>query len=63
MSAVASVQMLFRRVVVQILPEPSLDLCHAHPLAFGVVFHLITADLAQAEVAGFGVGEVEAAYA
>jgi hypothetical protein len=29
----AETLMLFRRVVVQVRPEPSLDLCHAHPLA------------------------------
>jgi hypothetical protein len=37
---------LFRRVVVQILPEPSLDFCHAHPLAFVIVGDLIAVDLA-----------------
>ena len=51
------------RIVIQIRPQPTFDLLHAQPLAFGVVFHLIAVDLAQAEVAGFRVSEVEAAYA
>ena len=42
--------MLFRWVVVQVLPEPSLNLCHAHPFAFAVVGDLITVDLAKAEI-------------
>jgi hypothetical protein len=28
------------------LPEPSLDFCHAHPLAFVIVGDLIAVDLA-----------------
>jgi hypothetical protein len=51
------------RFVIQIRPEPSLHLFHAHPLALGVVFHLVAVDLAEAEIAGFWMGEVEAAYA
>ena len=43
-------QGLFRWVVVQVLPEPSLDLCHANPFAFAVVGDLITIDLAEAEI-------------
>ena len=27
------IRILLCRIVVQVLPEPSLDLCHAHPLA------------------------------
>ena len=46
----AAVQLLSRRVVVQVLPEPSLDLYHAHPLAFAIVGDLITVDLAEAEI-------------
>jgi hypothetical protein len=46
----AEVQLLFRRVVVQVLPEPALDLYHAHPLAFAIVGDLITVDLAEAEI-------------
>ncbi len=41
---------LFRWVVVQVLPEPSLDLCHANTFAFAVVHDLITVDLAEAEI-------------
>jgi uncharacterized protein (DUF3820 family) len=41
-------RMLFRRVVVQVLPEPSLDFYHAHPFPFAVVGDLITVDLAEA---------------
>jgi hypothetical protein len=42
--------MLFRRIVVQVLPEPSLDFSHAHPFAFAVVGDLIAVDLAEAEI-------------
>ena len=41
---------LFRWVVVQVLPEPSLNLSAAHPFAFAVVGDLITVDLAEAEI-------------
>jgi hypothetical protein len=51
------------RVIIQVRPEPALDLFHGHPFASGVVFYLIAIDLAQAEIAGFWVGEVESAYA
>ena len=54
---------LARRIVVQVWAEPAFDLFHGHSLAFGIVFRLIAVDLAQAEIAGFRVGEVEAAYA
>src|SRR4030088_510908 len=57
------VQMLFRRVVVQILPEPSLDFCHAHPLAFVIVGDLIAVDLAEAEISRFWVGKVKPTHA
>jgi hypothetical protein len=46
----AAVQRLFRRVVVQVLPEPSLDLSHAHLFALAVVGDLIAVDLAEAEI-------------
>src|ERR1700730_5034608 len=55
--------MLFRRLVVQILPEPSLDFCHAHPLAFVIVGDLIAVDLAEAEISRFRVGKVEPTHA
>jgi hypothetical protein len=57
------VQMLFRRVVVQILPEPSLDFCHAHPLAFVIGGDLIAVDLAEAEISRFWMGEVDSTHA
>jgi hypothetical protein len=53
---------LFRGVVIQILPEPSLNFCHAHPLAFVIVGDLIAIDLSQAEIPRFRVGEVEPAH-
>ena len=34
-------------VVVEVLPEPPLDLCHAHPLAFVIVGDLKAVDLAE----------------
>jgi hypothetical protein len=43
-----AVRMLFRRVVIQVLPKPSLDLSHAHPFAFVIVGDLIAVDLAEA---------------
>jgi hypothetical protein len=46
----ASVRMLLGRVVIQVLPEPSLDFRHAHPLAFAVVGNLVAVDLAQTEI-------------
>src|SRR3984893_9995143 len=55
--------MLIRRVVVQVLPEPSLDLCHAHPLAFAIVADLVAIDFTEAEIPRFGMGEVEPAHA
>ena len=50
-----SVLILFRRVVVQIRPEPSLDLSYAHPFTFVIVGDLIAVDLAEAEVSRFGM--------
>ena len=54
---------LFLGVVVQILPEPSLNFCHAHRLAFTVIGDLVAVDLAQAEISRFRVGKVESAHA
>src|ERR1700674_5418674 len=54
---------LFRWVVVQVLPEPSLNLSDAHPFAFAVVGDLITVNLAEAEISRFRVGEVESTHA
>jgi hypothetical protein len=39
-------KMLFRRIVVQIWAEPSLNLCQVHPLAFAIIGNLITFDFA-----------------
>src|SRR5580698_7811784 len=52
-----------RRVVVQVLTEPSLDFGDCHPLALVIVVDLIAVDLSEAEVARFRMGEVETAYA
>src|SRR4029077_10599191 len=57
------VQMLFSKVVIQVLPEPSLDFCHAHPLAFAVVGNLVAVDLAETEISRFRVCKVEPAHA
>ena len=54
---------LFRRVVVQIRPEPTFHLCNAHPLAHVIVGHLIAANLAEAEITRFRVRKVESAHA
>ena len=59
----AELQMLFRGIVVQVLPEPSLDSSYAHALAFAVVGDLVYVDLAEAEIARFGMGEVKATHA
>ena len=53
----------FRRVVVQVLAKPSLDLRDAHFLAFVIISHLIAADLAKAEISGFRMGEIESTHA
>lgn len=50
MAAGAGTQVLLRRIVVQVLPEPSLDLGYAHSLAFAVVGDLIAVDFAEAEI-------------
>src|SRR5712691_4050506 len=57
------VRTLCRRVVVQVLPEPSLDFCHAHPLAFAIVGNLVAVDLTETEIARFRMGEVEPTHA
>ena len=46
----AGIRVLFRRFVIQVLPEPALDFAHAHSLAFAVVGDLVTVDLAEAEI-------------
>ena len=63
MAAGAGIQLLFRRVVVHVLPEPSLDFGYAHSLAFAVVGDLIAVDFAEAEISRFWMGEIEPTYA
>lgn len=55
-------RMLFCRIVVQVLSEPSLDFRYAHPFTFVIVGNLIAVDLAEGEISGFRVGEVESAH-
>src|SRR5580658_3880840 len=55
--------LLFHRVVVQVLSEPSLDFSYAHSLAFAIVDDLVAVDLAEAEISRFGMGEVESTHA
>jgi hypothetical protein len=57
------IPMLFRRVVVQILPEPSLDFSDPYPFAFAIVGDLIAVYLAEAEVSRFWMGKVKATHA
>jgi len=54
---------LFRWVVIQVLPEPSLDFSYTHSLAFAVVGDLVAVNLSEAEISRFGMGEVEPAHA
>jgi hypothetical protein len=63
MATSGTTRMLFCRIVVQVLAEPSLDLRHAHPLAFVIVGDLIAVDLAEAEISRFRVGEVDPTHA
>src|SRR5664279_105210 len=54
---------LFRRVVVQVLTKPSLDLLHLHRLASGIVSDLVPVDLAEAEISRSRVSEIESTHA
>src|ERR1700733_15118041 len=56
-------RMLFRRVVVEGRPQPSLDFFNAHALALVVVHHLVAPDLPQAEIARLRMRKVEPAHA
>ena len=56
-------QMLFRRVVVQVLTEPLLDFSNAHCLAFAVIGDLIAVNFAQTEISRLRMGEVRATHA
>src|SRR5581483_1200851 len=59
----ADVQLLFHRVVIQVLSQPPFDFLHGHSFALAVVGNLITFDLAEAEIARFRMGKVKAVYA
>src|SRR5271170_6022255 len=54
---------LFSRVVVEVLPEPSLDLGCAHPFALVIVGDLIAVDLAEAKISRFRVCKVKPTHA
>src|SRR5579872_625839 len=54
---------LFRRIVVQVLPEPALDLCHTHSLTLVIVSDLIAVDLTETKISRFRMGKVESTYA
>jgi diadenylate cyclase len=51
------------RIVVQGLPEPSLDFGHAHCLALGIVSDLIAIDFAETEVSRVRVCEIKPTHA
>src|SRR6185295_8286549 len=46
---------LHRRLVTQIRRKPAFHLFHGHALALGIVLDLVAIDLAEVEVARFGV--------
>src|SRR5438132_6838980 len=52
-----------RRIVIQIWPQPALDLLQGHPFAEMVIEHLIAAKFADGEVFRFRMREVESADA
>src|SRR6266702_3737054 len=54
---------LFRGLIIQVRPKPSLNLCHAHPLARVIVGDLIAINFAQAEIARFGMREINTTHA
>src|SRR3954454_20850387 len=43
-------EMLAGSVIVEVLPEPPLDLCHAHRLTLVIVGDLVAVDFAEAEI-------------
>ena len=57
------VRLLPRRIIVQVLPEPSLDFCYRHPLAFVIVSDLIAVNFSKTEIPRFRMGEVEPTHA
>ena len=59
----ATCRLLLRRVVVEALAEPSLNLGNGHPLALGIVGYLIAVDFAQIEISGFRVSEIKSTHA
>ena len=52
---------VFLCVVSQIRRQPIFRVLQVQAFALGIVLHLISVDLADGKVGGFGVGEVEAA--
>src|SRR5215472_12542159 len=56
-------RLLLRRVVVQVLSEPSFDFMNAHCFAFGIIGNLIPVELAQTEITRFWMGEIKATHA
>ena len=59
----APIALLFGWIVVEILTEPALHLCHAHALAFVVVDDLIAANLTETEISRLRMCKVESADA
>ena len=49
--SVPQIRMLCRGIIVQVGPEPALDLDYAHSLALVIVGHLVAVDFTQAEIA------------
>lgn len=47
-------------IIAEALAQPAFDFGHGHAFAFGIILDLIAVDLADPEVAGFGVTEVPA---
>lgn|SRR5579863_6667383 len=59
----AAMRPLPRWIVIQVLPQPSLDFGYTHSLALGVVGNLIPVDFTQAEITRFRMSEVKATHA
>ena len=58
----AVVALVLRRLVVQILTEPSLYFAYLHALAFTVIDNLITLNFAEGKITRLRMGEVKTAY-
>lgn len=48
------------RHIVQNRPQPTLDFANIHALALGIVFHLVTLDLGNAEIIAVRVADIDA---